>query len=154
MRKARWMLVLCLLFGCFQVAGQQMDGPDFSIETIFNLAREKYLSADLELDVEAGFPRNALPHGEWRQTPADDWTSGFFPGTLWYIYEATHDWRVKDAAVKWTEALEEIQYMHHHHDIGFMMYCSYGNALRLINNPAYEPILLQSARTLAARYNP
>ncbi|GJM64424.1 BNR-4 repeat-containing protein [Persicobacter diffluens] len=147
----------CLLVFCgisFSCHADSTPELTFSIEEVLKLAQTKYLKACEALDIEKGFPRNAHPDGSWRQVSADDWTSGFFPGTLWYIYEGTNDWRVKDRAIQWTEALEPVQYMHYHHDIGFMMYCSYGNGLRLINKPEYKEILLQSARTLTSRYNP
>jgi unsaturated chondroitin disaccharide hydrolase len=59
----------------------------------------------------------------------DDWTSGFFSGSLWYLYEYTKDpqW-LKDAS-KWTSILEKEKYNTHTHDLGFMLYCSYGNGL-------------------------
>jgi hypothetical protein len=39
------------------------------------------------------------------------------------------------------------------HDVGFMMYCSYGNGLRITGDTAYIPVLVQSAKTLISRYN-
>ena len=35
-------------------------------------------------------PRNTEPDGSLRLVPSKDWTSGFFPGELWYVYEYTH----------------------------------------------------------------
>src|SRR5690606_8368363 len=83
-----------------------------------------------------------------------DWTSGFWPGCLWYLYELTDDAKWKRAASEWTESLEQNQYFTEHHDIGFMMCCSYGNGLRLTENTEYIPILIRSARSLLTRYSP
>lgn len=83
-----------------------------------------------------------------------DWTSGFFPGSLWYLYEHTGAEHWKDAAEMYTHRLAPIQHYREHHDIGFMMYCSYGNAYRITKNKAYEDILLNAARSLASRYIP
>ncbi|OIN57373.1 glycoside hydrolase family 88 protein [Arsenicibacter rosenii] len=106
---------------------------------------------------EAGglaFPRSSKPDGSLRSTNMYDWTSGFFPGTLWYTYEATKDENLKKAAIEWTEKLEPLKTFTEHHDLGFMMYCSYGNAYRLTNNPAYKDILVQSAKSLSTRFCP
>jgi len=153
MKLRYWIILLAFLITKYAYA-QQAVNISFSIDNVFNIAKKKYLKSSEVLSIHNGFPRSAQADGSWDQRPAEDWTSGFYPGTLWYIYEGTNDWRIKEAAIEWTEALQEIQYMYHHHDIGFMMYCSYGNGLRLINKPAYKDILIQSARTLSARFNP
>ena len=41
-----------------------------------------------------------------------------------------------------------------HHDIGFLMYCSFGNAFRLDPKPEYKDILVQSAESALKRYSP
>lgn len=94
-----------------------------------------------------------VQNGELESTDIYDWVSGFFPGTLWYLYEYTKSDFWKNEAQKWTALLEPIQYFYGHHDIGFMMQCSYGNGYRLTNDPAYKDILVQTARSLANRYN-
>jgi hypothetical protein len=82
-----------------------------------------------------------------------DWTPGFFPGSLWYLYELTNDTLWRHEAEKWTHSLEPLKTFTGHHDLGFMMYCSYGNALRLAPKPGYEDILVRSAESLSTRYN-
>lgn len=83
-----------------------------------------------------------------------DWTAGFFPGTLWHMYDLSKDAKWEETAMEFTSLLEDQQYITYTHDIGFIMFCSYGNALRLTGNPDYIPILVQSARSLATRFNP
>ena len=100
------------------------------------------------------FPVSTLPDGSWKTQGIYDWRSGFFPGCLWYAYEYTRDASFKNAAVKWTQALEPIKEYTGNHDVGFMMFCSYGNGYRLTGDPAYREILLRAARSLATRYNP
>ncbi|RXK83895.1 glycoside hydrolase family 88 protein [Filimonas effusa] len=103
---------------------------------------------------DTAFPRTVDKKGQLLSTDMYEWTSGFFPGALWYAYEATNDNELKAAAVKWTEKLSGLQYFTKHHDLGFMMYCSYGNAYRLTGNEQYKNILVQSAKSLATRFNP
>lgn len=99
-------------------------------------------------------PRNIEPDGSLRMVRARDWTSGFFPGNLWYMYELTNDDYWKDAAMKYTGYLESLKSYKGTHDLGFMMYCSYGNGLRLSDLPGYRDILLETAESLISRYNP
>lgn len=86
--------------------------------------------------------------------PIDDWTSGFFPGSMWYMYELTHDKKWEKVGTKYTEALDSVKYLKWHHDIGFMIYCSYGNAYRLTKNPAYESVIVEAAKSLSTRFRP
>lgn len=100
------------------------------------------------------FPHSMYPNGEIKYLQIDEWTGGFWPGILWYMYELTGHQQWKDNALKWTHALENNQFNTAHHDIGFMMYCSYGNAIRFVQNDAYQKILIQSANSLCKRYSP
>ena len=86
--------------------------------------------------------------------PTRDWVSGFFAGTLWYMYELTGDEQYAVHAQKQTEALGKIQYFTSHHDVGFMMYDSYGNGLRLKNLPGYDTVLVNTAKSLSTRFRP
>lgn len=93
---------------------------------------------------------------EWKEIPNGKlvWTLGFYPGILWYMYDVTKDEKWKLEAIKRTEALEEYQHVVEHHDIGFMMFPSYGNGLLIGNKNEYKDILLSSAKSLSTRYNP
>jgi hypothetical protein len=85
---------------------------------------------------------------------AEDWTSGFFPGSLWYGYELTGDESFKKSAIQYSDLLKEIQYFKEDHDMGFRMYCSYGNELRLLNDTLkVAPLLVTSSETLSSRYS-
>lgn len=99
-------------------------------------------------------PRNSEPDGSLHLVPSKDWTSGFFPGELWYIYEYTQNNFWKKKAQQHTDMLEQEKMNGKTHDMGFKMYCSYGNGYRLTQDERYKEILLQSARTLATRFKP
>lgn len=86
--------------------------------------------------------------------PIDDWTSGFFPGSMWYMYDLSKDDKWKDLGIKYTEALDSVKYLKWHHDIGFMIYCSYGNAYRVTQNPAYKDVIVEAAKSLSTRFRP
>lgn len=99
------------------------------------------------------FPRTMNDKDELVTTDKYDWTPGFFPGSLWYLYELTDDPAWLAQAEKWTHALESQQTYTNNHDIGFIMYCSYGNALRLAPQPGYKDIIIRSAETLTTRFD-
>jgi len=92
--------------------------------------------------------------GEIRYTSANDWVSGFFAGSLWYMYELTGNEYYSEQAQQFTQVLEDIQYLTSHHDIGFMINDSYGNGLRLKNIPGYEDVIVNAAKSLSTRYRP
>lgn len=77
--------------------------------------------------------------------PIDDWCSGFFPGNIWYTYELTGDKKWLPLAEKYTEALDSVQYLTWHHDVGFMVGCSYLNGYRFANKEEYKPVIIQTA---------
>ena len=101
-----------------------------------------------------------VPHGWNAKTGRLDmrsiywWTSGHFPGSLWYLYEATGDGFFKDRATVWTESIAPNSKVVDHHDTGFIMYCSFGNARRLLKTDKYDGLLLETANSLSTRFNP
>ena len=113
----------------------------------------EWMLAHLPADVAKPMPRT-FEKGQLVTIPTRDWTSGFFPGSLWYLYEATGDARWRASAEKFTAYLEPEQNNTKTHDVGFMLYCSYGNGLRLTDNPAYRSVLLNGAKSLSTRFNP
>jgi unsaturated chondroitin disaccharide hydrolase len=83
---------------------------------------------------------------------ARDWTSGFFPGSMWYLYELTKNVKWKTEAEKFTALVEDEKFNGRTHDMGFKIYCSFGNGYRLTNNQAYKDVIIQSAKTLITRF--
>ena len=70
-----------------------------------------------------------------------DWRSGFFPGSVWYLYELTGDKSLLPLAQKYTEAVKDAKNIKWNHDVGFMIYCSFGNGLRLTGDPEYKEVV-------------
>ena len=103
-------------------------------------------------------PRNiANTDSVWhcRKATAEEWCSGFWPGVLWYDYEATGDKSILDKAEKYTASLEYLSRRPaFDHDLGFLIFCSYGNAYRLTGKDEYKKVILATADTLATLYNP
>ncbi len=83
-----------------------------------------------------------------------EWTSGFYPSSLWYIYGISKDEKWKERAIRYTEKLDTIQYWEGNHDVGFMIGCSYGNGLKYMKSKSYEKVIVQTAKSLSARFRP
>lgn len=83
-----------------------------------------------------------------------DWRSGFFPGSIWYLYELTGDSTYLPLAKKYTEAIRRAENLTWHHDIGFIINCSFGNGLRLAPDTAYSNAMIQAAKSLSTRFRP
>lgn len=105
------------------------------------------------------FKERKVPHGLNPKTGALDmrsiywWTSGHFPGSLWYLYEATGDEFFKERAKAWTTMLAPNSKVSDNHDVGFIMYCSFGNARRILRTDEFDPLLIETADSLSKRFN-
>ena len=103
-------------------------------------------------------PRNVAPDAhnwECRPTCAEEWCSGFWPGILWYDYETSKDSTVLAEADKFTRSVKKVvDDPVFDHDLGFLVYCSYGNGYRLTHNEDYKQVILNAADSLASLYNP
>jgi unsaturated chondroitin disaccharide hydrolase len=101
------------------------------------------------------FPRNYDPAaGKFVTSNSGWWCSGFYPGTLLLLYGQTHDQELLAEAGRAMAGLAKEQYNTHTHDLGFMMYTSFGNQNRVAPNDKYKEILLNSAKSLSTRFNP
>ena len=131
------------------------------LPSVFAKAADHYRALDaaatpLMKDAKGGM---RTPHGFRREKGELDmrtvlwWTSGHFPGSLWFLYEATGDAFFRDRATAWTEIIEPAAKYDGNHDIGFMTYCSFGNARRVLGTDKYDGILLTAANTLSTRFH-
>ena len=121
------------------------------IPAVFTLATHQYEFILEKAKGQTNIPRTVV-HGEVQFVAAKDWTSGFFPGALWYLYEYTSNTSWKTAAQEYTKRLENMKDFDGSHDVGFILNCSFGNGYRLTRNPHYREVLIQGAHTLSARF--
>ena len=138
---------ISLLMGCKQ--DKSNNWTDRAIET----ASLHFQGMIENLPSDTLYPRS-VSDGKTTLVNPHDWTSGFFPGSLWYLYALTGEQHWKDQAHKRTLALTEIQFDSTTHDLGFMIYCSMGNGLRFADKEEYKPAMINGARTLTSRFNP
>ncbi len=103
------------------------------------------------------YPKASTEEGTWTTESLENsvgWTTGFFPGCLWYMYELTGDESWRQKAEIWTESLEPAKYNTQTHDLGFIFMCSYGNGIRLAKNEGYRDVILTAAKSMSTLYNP
>jgi hypothetical protein len=117
-------------------------------------ADQSLLMAQSLIDQPKSLPKTTDAEGKLKTTSSADWVSGFFPGVLWYLYEYKYDTQLLNDAQNYTARVEQEKNNRRTHDLGFMLYCSFGNGYRLTGDTAYRNILLTGAESLASRYNP
>jgi unsaturated chondroitin disaccharide hydrolase len=145
-------LILILLSGC-SVSKQNLT-VDEKIKHATNYAHIQLKHTVLNCRTTVLYPRATSENGKWETVQPKDWTSGFFPGCLWYMYRLTNDTSLRNAANLWTEGLNKQQFLTQTHDIGFIIFSSYGNGFKIDPSETYHEVLLQAARSLMKRYNP
>ncbi|SEK77646.1 glycoside hydrolase family 88 protein [Parapedobacter koreensis] len=141
---------LALILSC-----QNEQQYDVQHEIDYSVAKVRQTLALLPPD-PPNIPRNITEDGKtWRYVSHSDWTSGFWPGILWYAYEATRDETLLKTADIFTKQLLPLsQEPATDHDLGFQVFNSFGNGYRLTSNEAYKPVILATADSLATLYNP
>jgi hypothetical protein len=134
------------------------DAVNFPLEPLAKGALEQaavqLTKTATALDPAKGYPRSTDKTGAMEQSSATQWTSGFFAGSLWYMYQATHANEWRQLADKWTVGLENNKNSKGTHDLGFMMFDSFGHAYLLTNDARYKDVVMQSSRSLVTRFNP
>lgn len=154
-RSTESLVIIIALIQLFFVVG--CSNKDISKITIvkenFEVAQNQYSEMIKLIGNSNKIPRTVDEQNKLKLVPSKDWTSGFFPGSLWYLYEYTNNKKWKDYAKKFTERLEDEKFNDGTHDMGFKMFCSYGNGYRLTKDKNYKKVLLKSAKTLASRFN-
>ncbi|MDR2626967.1 MAG: hypothetical protein LBC40_02920 [Dysgonamonadaceae bacterium] len=102
---------------------------DIVVENAIKHATEQSLIlAEKVSELPGKLPKSIGKNGELETSTSDWWCSGFFPGVLWYLYENSGNEAIKNYAVVLTKRIEKEQYKKDTHDLGFMLYCSFGNA--------------------------
>ncbi len=150
-KKITFGLFVASLFSC---SSQQSDS--FDAEKYLTIASDKVAESCVKLPQCDQYPRY-IEEGQtgWTLVGVDDWTSGFYPGVLWLAYEYSGNELLREKAECFTAPIANIGKREpRDHDIGFIVYPSFGNGYRLTNNPDYKQLMLAAADTLATLYRP
>ncbi len=133
------------------VLNQNSDNTDW-LEIAITRSGNQLLSAAETYKESLKAPRT-YENEQVKLVDKKDWTSGFFPGSLWFMYELTQNEKFKTQAEYYTSLLDSAQYRTNTHDLGFIIYCSYGNGFRITGDSAYSEVMLNGAKILMTRYN-
>ena len=133
---------------------KQME-TDFIQNNIDNIVAQHTLQTDLiEQSGKILNPRTIRKDGSISYVPINDWCSGFFPGNIWLTYELTGDKKWLPLAEKYTEDLDSVKHLKWHHDVGFMIGCSYLNGYRMGGKKEYKDVIIEAAKSLSTRFRP
>ena len=143
------------------VACSRHESMEELTSRVFNRAMAQFEILDANMDSFTGsdygtyvYPRSVNADGTLWTSDYKWWCSGFFPGSLWYVYEYTDNEKFKTLALKYQEGLEPLRYRTDDHDIGFQLMCSFGNCMRITGDTLCKPVILDGANSLATRFNP
>lgn len=156
MRKAIFFITSLLCLAC-----QKQESMQELTARVFERAAAQMELMDKNLDSAAVsnpgvaiYPRSINKEGALWTSNYKWWCSGFYPGSMWYVYEYTGDEKIKELALKYQAGLEPLRFRKDDHDIGFQLMCSYGNCLRLTEDQTCVPVLIDGANSLASRFDP
>jgi unsaturated chondroitin disaccharide hydrolase len=151
--KKNTILIVALFFAV--VSCSQQKPLKKVIDESLNFAVKQYsLMYDVMKDKPDQLPRTLNADGTIRTENSRWWTSGFFPGSLWYLYEYNNDPKLKEEATEISSRVEREKYTTNNHDVGFILLCSFGNGLRLTGEESYNEVLLTGAKSLSTRFRP
>ena len=152
--KLKLVLILCFFIVSAKLKAQKLF-PQQAINYCSEQASKtlKTLPADGQNNIPRSIENNTK---NWRLVDYKDWCSGFWSGSLWYLYEGTKNPMFKKQAERFDKQLLPLseQKVAYDHDLGFQIFCSYGNGYRLTKNPSYKKVILKTAKVLATLYNP
>ena len=154
----RFVLLLLVLLNCSFVSYANSAVKEEPIEDVIERGLRTSTMHALKMGEIMEMNKDKFPvtivKGKLTFASYKSWVSGFFPGVLWYLYENTPTADLKKYAEMMTARVEPVKNMKSTHDLGFMLYCSFGNGFRLTGNERYKEIMLTGANSLITRYNP
>mgnify|MGYP001459876570 FL=1 len=153
------MIKRILYFACLIAmplhAGYQFKSTQKAIDAL-QIAASEYKLLVASLPDSTSFPRRTKSATDETlvKVSAGDWTSGFFPGALWYLYQFTSDDFFLHNALRWTGHIKtQTKNTGAGHDLGFIFNCSFGNAYRIYGHPDYPAVMLEAGKTLSDRFS-
>jgi len=152
------LFTVCFLIVAAVANGQKANGKKNQMKQLID-AQFKFAQAQYKV-LAKNVPAGVMPKTYYLKSNKVEtsdtkwWCSGFYPGSLLYIYEYTKDTAILKEAEKRLSILEKEKHYTGNHDLGFMMFCSFGNAYRITKNPIYKPTIDTAAASLITRYRP
>jgi unsaturated chondroitin disaccharide hydrolase len=147
-------MVLCLLGA---ISPSASDSTDMNNLVTLSLSRARVQAHDMARslsDKPGRLPKTLTREGTLETCAPEWWTSGFFPGLLWYLYEDSGNPELEVLAREFTRRVESQKNVTTHHDVGFMIFCSFGNGYRITKDSGYREVIKTAAHSLSTRFNP
>jgi Glycosyl Hydrolase Family 88. len=147
-------LFACLTFGSCGTH-KQVEKP---LVQIINSSLDSAIEQSLRMakslkDSPKRLPKSLLKGGKLETSNSAWWTSGFFPGVLWQLYEYSGTDSLKYWAENYTDRVKNQQYTTDNHDVGFMIYSSFGNAWRITKDEKYKKVIHTASESLSTRFS-
>lgn len=154
-QQSKWIPAFLLSFALMACGAPEKSNKDIIADNVENAVAQYTLMTDIiEKSGKILNPRTVLEDGSVSYVPIDDWCSGFFPGSMWYLHELTGDEKWKNLAIKYTEDLDSVKHLKWHHDVGFMIGSSYLNGFRISDKQEYKDVIVTAAQSLSTRFRP
>lgn len=147
------LLFLVVVTSLFFVSCETKEPLSKVIERGLDVSSKQAILLAREAESQEGKLPRTYEKGELKTSNYRAWISGFFPGVLWYLYENNPTAELKNYAELYTARVEPAKTVTETHDLGFMLYCSFGNGYRLTGNPLYLEVLNTGAASLSTRYS-
>lgn len=147
-------LALSLITLNVGATNQNNESLEQMIERGLNRATNQSLLLAKTLESQSGILPRTYEKGSVQTIHYDHWVSGFFPGVLWQLYENNGDKQLRRYAEMMTDRVEPAKKMTVTHDLGFMLYCSFGQGYRLTGNKHYLDVINEGTQSLLTRWNP
>ncbi|MEM6804441.1 MAG: glucuronyl hydrolase, partial [Bacteroidota bacterium] len=149
------LLIPLLLQACSFGHSSEKERHPYDFKSILDEVTQRSIDylGKIEIDstqIPRSIKKNGLPLG----TVSKSWTSGFYPGLLWQLYGFSKDTKLEEAASDWMQFVKKEKDDRTTHDLGFKVYCSFGNAYKIMPNEDYKEVIIHAAETLSKRYNP
>jgi len=148
--KRLFFLLALVPFTLISCAGDET--MDELAERVFKTAQEQVMIMADSLGPDE--TPKTFENGKLVKRGPEWWCSGFFPGTLWQVYEYTKNQDILSLAKRETDKVEPMKYIEDHHDVGFMINCSFGHQYRLTGDDRALDVLRTAARSLTVSFSP
>lgn len=140
-------VLVALLFSC-----KGNNDMASLIDNDIKRAGEQLALMSERFDTSAVTPRS-WENGTYKLLPKD-WTCGFFPGVYWLYYQLTGDKEMEKRAMEFTARLSDVPAIKTTHDLGFMVFCSYGKQYEVEKDSVSAAAVIEASNSLISRFNP
>ncbi|MBQ5997672.1 MAG: glycoside hydrolase family 88 protein [Bacteroidales bacterium] len=141
---------VCMLAACSRPATPTLLDE---INASLDLAVKQSLRMAASLEGRKVLPQT-IDRGRLKTSNSSWWTSGFFGGQLWNLYDYSHNDSLRMWAEDYTMRVADQRFTTDNHDVGFMIFCSFGNGYRITGNPRYREIIDTASQSLITRFKP